>query len=70
MYKTEAEAKIFCNLNKKCMGILLWDDLNTDEAKSRNWFSHCLFPNRLILKDQKMERYMGLLIRKEVPGKS
>ena len=63
MYKTEAEAKIFCNLNKKCLGILLWVDSN-----SKMWFSHCLSPNRLIPKSPKFDRYAGTLIRKTIPG--
>ena len=69
MYKSEAEARTFCNLNKKCLGILVWDDSNVGEAKSEKLFSHCLFPNRLILNDGKWDRYKGTHIRKEVPGK-
>ena len=64
MYKTETEAKIFCSLNKKCLGILLWVDSN-----SKKWFSHCLFPNMLISKSPKFDRYAGTLIRKKIPGK-
>ena len=65
MYKTEAEAKISCSLKKNCLGILIWDDETTD-----NWYSHCLFPNRLIPKSPKFYRYAGMLLRKAIPGKN
>ena len=47
MYKTEIEAKMICNSNRNCLGILQWDHSTTGKV-----FSHCLFPNKLILKNQ------------------
>ena len=65
MYKSEAEAKIFCNLKKNCLGIQIWGD-----ETSEKWYSHCLFPNRLVPKSQKFGRYAGMLLRKAIPGKN
>ena len=65
VYKTEAEAKISCSLKKNCQGILIWDDETSD-----NWYSHCLFPNRLIRKIPNFHRYAGMLQKKTVPGKN
>lgn len=47
MYQTEIEAKKKCISNKNCLGIQLWDHSTTGKTHSL-----CMFPNRLIPKNQ------------------